>query len=287
MSVILANARRYRRQRKKRKSQMLNESVPVLHYHRKYLAPLLRSAGRSVFTHHRTRVVGDPRVSSVSGRGRKKTYTAELLAIILRTGSKGVTATALAEKLLARFKTLRQMARASIEELGEVPGVKPAKACQVKAALELALRLDASPKADADKESTARRAGGLLGAEMSSATDAAGAVRGLCREVGKECFWALVMDSRSRLRHLLRVSVGSLEKTLAHPREVFEEAIRSKASAIIVVHNHPSGDPSPSEEDVRLTRRLVEAGKVLGIRLHDHVIVAGDKHYSFREHAII
>ncbi|MBM3315226.1 hypothetical protein FJY71_05210, partial [candidate division WOR-3 bacterium] len=103
----------------------------------------------------------------------------------------------------------------------------------------------------------------------------------------RECFWVLYLDSRGRLVGRRSVSEGSLDTTLAHPREVFDPAIRAAAASVIVVHNHPSGDPTPSDDDVRLTRRLVEAGKVLGIRLLDHVIIAGERHYSFRNHALV
>jgi DNA repair protein RadC len=215
--------------------------------------------------------------------GPQELRTSELLAILLRTGTKGVTATALAEKLLARFGTLREMAEASVEELAEIPGVKRAKACQVKAALELARRLESR----SEQETACREGDGLLGADVSDARAAAQVVRELVREPGKESFWALALDARSRLRNVQKVSIGSLETTIAHPREVFEKAVRAKAAAIIVTHNHPSGDPSPSDDDIRLTRRLVEAGKILGIKLLDHVIIAGDQHYSFRQHAVL
>jgi DNA repair protein RadC len=216
--------------------------------------------------------------------GPQELKTVELLAILLRSGYKGVTATALAEKLLARFKTLRAMADASVEELEEAPGVKRAKACQVKAALELALRFQ-NPRND---ESTlVHETADILGSDVSEARAVVKVVGLLAKEPGKECFWALALDSRNKLRHVQRVSVGSLDTTLAHPREVFERAIRAKAAAIVVTHNHPSGDPTPSDDDVRLTRRLVEAGKVLGIRVHDHIIIAGDRSYSFRAHALL
>jgi len=216
--------------------------------------------------------------------GAHQLRTSELLAILLRVGAKGVTATALAEKLLARFGTLREMALASVEELEEIPGVKRAKACQIKAALELARRMENSAQVPGE---LVREIGGLLGKDVSDPHIAAGLVRELVREPAKECFWALALDARNRLRNVQEVSVGSLVTTLAHPREVFERALRAKAAAIIVTHNHPSGDPTPSEDDVRLTRRLVEAGKILGIAVVDHIIIAGDRHYSFRSHALL
>jgi DNA repair protein RadC len=215
--------------------------------------------------------------------GPQELRTAELLAILLRSGYHGVTATALAEQLLARFGGLKELAAASVEELEAVPGVKRAKACQVKAALELAVRLNRStevePEAGDSKD--------LLGSDVSEARQVVRVVNQLAREPSKECFWTLALDARNRLKHIQRISVGSLDSTLAHPREVFERAVRARAAAIVVTHNHPSGDPTPSDDDIRLTRRLVEAGKVLGIRVHDHIIFAGERSYSFRAHALL
>lgn len=212
--------------------------------------------------------------------GPQELKTAELLAILLRVGAKGMTATALAEQLLARFGNLAELAAASVEELTEVPGVKRAKACQIKAALELAQRMGAARSEPNGPDVTE-----LLGADASDHKTVVRVVNQLAREPGKECFYALALDARSRLKHVQRISVGSLDSTLAHPREVFERAVRAKAAAIIVTHNHPSGDPTPSDEDLRLTRRLVEAGRILGIPVFDHVIVAGERSYSFRAHA--
>ncbi|MEO0071420.1 MAG: JAB domain-containing protein, partial [candidate division WOR-3 bacterium] len=100
-------------------------------------------------------------------------------------------------------------------------------------------------------------------------------------------FFTVLLDARSRHIRTEQVSIGSLDTTLAHPREVFDAAVHDHAPAIVVAHNHPSGDPTPSEEDIRLTKRLIEAGKVLGIKLVDHIIIAGDRFYSFRNHGIL
>jgi DNA repair protein RadC len=215
--------------------------------------------------------------------GPQELRTAELLAILLRSGYHGVTATALAEQLLALFGSLQEMAAASVEELEAVPGVKRAKACQIKAALELALRLSRAEQAEPE----AADARDLLGSDVTETRQVVKVVNQLAREPGKECFYTLALDSRNKLKHVQRISIGGLDSTLAHPREVFERAIRARAAAVVVTHNHPSGDPTPSDDDIRLTRRLVEAGKVLGIRVHDHVVIAGDRSYSFRAHALL
>jgi DNA repair protein RadC len=167
-----------------------------------------------------------------------------------------------------------EVGRATIEELMLTPGIGKAKACQIVAAFELARRSDDTPCVR-DK------------AEMSDPKDVARLARSSVKDWRKECFFTLYLDSRNRLIGQTEVSVGCLDTTLAHPREVFEKAIRAGAAAIVVVHNHPSGDPTPSDDDIRLTRRLSEAAKILGIRLLDHVVVGREGHYSFRAHAVL
>ena len=198
----------------------------------------------------------------------------ELLAIIISRGTKGIPVRQIAERLVNQFHSVAEVGRASVEELMLMPGIGKAKACQIVAAFELARRSDDTP---CMKER----------ADVSDPKEAARLARSSVKEWRKECFFTLYLDSRSRLIGQTEVSVGCLDTTLAHPREVFEKAIRAGAAAIVVVHNHPSGDPSPSDDDVRLTRRLSEAAKILGIRLLDHVIVTRDSFYSFRSHALV
>lgn len=198
----------------------------------------------------------------------------ELLAIIISRGTKGMPVRQIAERLVNQFHSVAEVGRASVEELMLMPGIGKAKACQIVAAFELARRSDDTP---CMKER----------ADVSDPKEAARLARSSVKEWRKECFFTLYLDSRSRLIGQTEVSVGCLDTTLAHPREVFEKAIRAGAAAIVVVHNHPSGDPSPSDDDVRLTRRLSEAAKILGIRLLDHVIVTRDSFYSFRSHALV
>jgi DNA repair protein RadC len=199
---------------------------------------------------------------------------AELLAIIISRGTKGMPVRSIAEQLLKQFGSVADVGKATLVELCRVPGIGPAKACQILAAFELARRADDS-FAVKDRP------------EMADAAVVARFMRNRVKGQDKECFFTLYLDSRNRLMGEDPVSVGCLDSTLAHPREVFEKAVRARAAAVIVVHNHPSGDPHPSDDDVRLTRRLTEAGKILGIRLADHVILAGDSHYSFRAHALV
>lgn len=198
----------------------------------------------------------------------------EVLAIIIGRGTAGRSVMDIAHELVVRFKTMPALAAASIEELQQVKGIGPAKACQLKAALELVRRLDEPLDPD-------------CGTEISRPEAVFGLLRSECGRERRECFWVLYLDSRNRLIGRQKVSVGSLDSTLAHPREVFDGAVRAAAAAVIVVHNHPSNDPTPSDEDIRLTRRLMEAGRVLGIKLLDHVVVTRQGYYSFRAHALV
>lgn len=198
----------------------------------------------------------------------------EVLAVIISRGTSGRSVLSIAKDLVCRYQVLDAIADAPVEELTLVPGIGPAKACQLKAALDLARRLG-QPLDDA------------AGTDLSNPEAVARLVRSRAADHRKECFYVYAVDARNRLIARDDVSVGSLNSTMAHPREVFEKAIRAHAAGIIVVHNHPSGDERPSDDDLRLTRRLAEAGRVVGIPLQDHVIITRKGHYSFRGHALL
>ncbi len=183
-----------------------------------------------------------------------------LLAILLRSGVPGVNVLELARSMLLHFGTLNALAEADLEELSAFKGVGPVKAQMLKAALELARRISEEKNAD-------RRA-------LTNPTDVFEALRERARALRCEVFWVLLLDTRNRLlRTPGEVSRGLLNASLVHPREVFKDAIRASAAAVIVAHNHPSGDPSPSAEDLAITRQLVEAGRIIGIPVMDHVIL--------------
>ena len=184
----------------------------------------------------------------------------ELLCCILGRGIAGESVLVTAQRLLQRFGSLRGLAEASIEQLAEIRGVGPAKAVQLQAAVELARRI-AQPLPSAPQL-------------IDSPEAAAAIVRPQLLDKKKEHFIALLLDNRHQLIRKADISVGSLSASLVHPRELFKEAIAASAAAVIVVHNHPSGDPEPSEHDVALTKRLVQAGAVLGIEVADHLIIA-------------
>ena len=184
-----------------------------------------------------------------------------LVALILRSGTPGCNVADLARSLLTEhYPSLSELSRASVEDLARVRGVGKVKAQMLRAALELGRRLAAE-----SQENTAR---------IRRPSDAADLLRGQTQGLDCETFWTLPLDTKNRLRRRpVEVSRGLLDASLVHPREVFRPAIQASSAAIVLAHNHPSGDVTPSEEDLSVTRQLVEAGRVLGIRVLDHVIL--------------
>jgi DNA repair protein RadC len=193
----------------------------------------------------------------------------EILALILGRGIKGESVMMTSQKLLSRFGSLKGVANASIEELTQTRGIGPAKAAQIKAALELSKRLEANVD---EKPKPV----------LKSPEDVAALMRSKLKGKKKEHFWVLCLDTRNRLIGDKQVSIGSLDTSIVHPREVFKEAVSSSAASVIFVHNHPSGDPEPSKEDIELTKRLVKAGEIIGIDVLDHIIVCDKSYLSLK-----
>jgi DNA repair protein RadC len=194
---------------------------------------------------------------------------AELLALLLRTGGRGADALSVAAGLLERHEGLLGLARASGRELSEAAGVGPAKRATLRAAFELGRRLAAGRLAP--------------GTVLRGPADVFRHFHPTLRDAPTERFLVVLLDGRHRLlRHEL-VSQGTLTASLVHPREVFRPALRESAAALVLVHNHPSGDPAPSAEDREVTARLVRAGELLGIPVIDHVVVAERGYASLRE----
>ena len=193
----------------------------------------------------------------------------EILALILGRGIKGESVMMTSQKLLSRFGSLKSIANASVEELTQTKGIGPAKAAQIKAVLELSKRLEAD-------------VGEKPQPVLKSPEDVAAVMRSKLKGKKKEHFWVLCLDTRNKLINCKPVSIGSLDTSIVHPREVFKEAVSSSAASVIFVHNHPSGDPEPSKEDIELTKRLVKAGEIIGIDVLDHIIVCDKSYLSLK-----
>lgn len=202
-------------------------------------------------------------------RGVGALSDAELIAIILRTGDSttGQTALDLGRECISRFGSLGELAQATVTELCAIKGTGPAKAATILAACELGRR--------------------LAGCQLRFGQDRFTSPEQIhqhyvhrLKGLRKEQFHILLLDSKNRILRELLISEGSLTQSIVHPREVFTQAVRDSAAAVILVHNHPSGDPTPSREDREITRRLKEAGDLLGIRVLDHVIIGSDSFTS-------
>jgi DNA repair protein RadC len=209
--------------------------------------------------------------------GASSLSDAELIAILLRTGRVGANVIVVARDLLSRHGSLRELSRCTVTELAKLPGVGVAKAVQLAAAFDLGNRLAREPLAN-QKIDSPELADQLVGGEM--------------RMLRKEEMRAVLLDTRYRLIRIEDVSTGSVNESIAHPREIFRPAVIASAYAVIVVHNHPSGDPSPSQADHSLTRRLAEAAELMQIKLLDHIIIGAQSqnspgYFSFKEAGVL
>jgi DNA repair protein RadC len=201
--------------------------------------------------------------------GAKALSTAELLAITLRIGYKGTSALRLAEQLLARFDGLPGLSRASINELATIKGIGSAKAAEIKAALEMGRRLMAATPAERPKVGSPADAANLLMSEMML--------------LEQEHLRVILLNTRNEVLGMPTIYQGSLNTSVVRVAELFREAIRANAAALIVAHNHPSGDPSPSPEDISVTRQMVKAGELLDISVLDHIVIGHRRYVSLKE----
>ena len=211
--------------------------------------------------------------------GAERLSNADLLAVLLGSGTRGFSVLDVARELVKKYGSLTALAENSAEEFERIRGIGPAKSKLLKAALELARRMRDEP---------------LERPAIRTPADAVRLLRAEAHARAQEVLWMLPLDVKYRLkRPPVEVTLGLADASLAHPREVFREAIRCGSSAVVLAHNHPSGDPAPSAEDIRLTRELVAAGKVVGIPVLDHVILgradAGGHggHVSLREAGLV
>ncbi len=200
--------------------------------------------------------------------GAESLSTAELLAIIIRTGTKRESALSLGERVLSTFKGLKGLFNASLEQIAKIEGIGRVKATEIKAAIELGKRMFS-----------------LVGEEESVRITCPQDVVNLFPELPfqtQEHFNALFLDVKGKLIKARTLFVGTLDASISHPREVFKEAVACSAASVIVVHNHPSGDCTPSRDDIEMTRKLKHSGDILAIPLQDHIIVGKGGFYSFR-----
>ncbi|MDD4601196.1 hypothetical protein SDC9_09035 [bioreactor metagenome] len=208
-------------------------------------------------------------------KGSQSLSNAELIAILLRTGTRRDSAVGVAQRLLKKYEEpgIAAFAGLTPHELSQESGIGPAKAVTIAAAIELGKRLH-----------------DLAAAErpiIRSPQDAAYLMMPRLRFETKEQFIALMLSTKNHVLATPVISLGTLNASIVHPREVFRQAINYSAAAVILVHNHPSGDPSPSKEDIDLTARMVDAGKILGISILDHVIIGDKRYVSLKEKGII
>ncbi len=205
--------------------------------------------------------------------GPKQLSNAELLAIILVSGTKEESVISLANRVLMHFEGLKLLRDATIEELMTIKGIGTAKGVCILAAIELGKRMQ-----------------NLVSKErfvIRSPKDGADYVMEEMRSLKQEHFVALFLNTKNQIIHRQTIFIGSLNASIVHPREVYREAIKRSAASIIVIHNHPSGDPTPSQEDIHVTRRLTESGKMIGIELLDHIIIGDCTFTSLREKGYI
>lgn len=200
-------------------------------------------------------------------KGAQSLSDAQLLAILLRIGRIDSSAVEVAMDVLTQLEGLRGLANRSLEELCAISGIGPAKAAQILAAIELGKRALATPLTE--------------GKRIQGSQHIFQHYYPLLRDLRHEIFKVVLLDAKHTVIRDFTISQGSLTVSIVHPREVFNMAVRESAAAIIFVHNHPSGDPQPSEEDLALTQRLIAAGEILGIRVLDHVVIGDGKYISF------
>jgi DNA repair protein RadC len=230
------------------------------------------------FTVHDLPLSERPRERMMSA-GPKALSSLELIALILGKGIKGESVMVTSQKLLSHFGSLKNVLNSSLEDLTKIRGLGPAKATQLLACFEIARRIAHEEMTD-ELNRTNRES-------VKSPDAAVRLIRSEITDFSKENFFVLSFDTRNKLIGIDRISQGTLNASLVHPRETFESAIRKHAAQIMIAHNHPSGSTEPSEEDIKITKRLHEAGKIMGIELIDHIIVTRNHYLSFMEKGLL
>jgi DNA repair protein RadC len=192
----------------------------------------------------------------------------ELLALIIGRGVSKKSVMTIAQELLVKFGNIKAISEATIEELSQIKGIGFAKAVQIKACFELGKRKDLEPE--------------LKDFDIKDPQSVVKAIRASIKDKAKEHFKLILLNARNKILGVSTISIGSLNASIVHPREVFKDAIVHSAYSVVLAHNHPSGDPEPSEDDLKMTRKLVESGKILGIEVLDHLIIGKNAFFSFK-----
>lgn len=205
--------------------------------------------------------------------GAEHLSNAELIALLLRTGSQGESVIALAQRLLTGMKGLRNLHEASLQELTKIRGIGEAKAIQILAGIEIGKRLVRIRREDQISIQNPETVADFLMEDL--------------RYLPQEHFVCLYLNIKNKIIHKKSLFIGSLNSSIVHPRDIFREGIRYNAASIICAHNHPSGDPTPSPEDLMVTQRLVEAGNLVGIEVVDHIIIGDGSFFSLRSEGLI
>lgn len=207
-------------------------------------------------------------------RGPQSLSDAELIAILLRTGKKGKSVVSISHDLINQEGNLSRLALKSVASLQKTSGIGKDKAATLSAAFEISRRIQSQVR-------------WLYDVKITSPKDVADIYIPILRDELKENFYILCLSSSNKIMRAEKISMGSLNASLVHPREIFKVAIENSSASIICIHNHPSGNPEPSNEDIAITKKLVEAGKLLDIPLFDHIIIAGNNYTSFVERRLI
>ena len=205
--------------------------------------------------------------------GAENLSAQELLALVIGRGIPKKSVMTIAQELISTFGNVNAISQATLEELCQIKGIGIAKAAQIKASFELAKR----ENLETDEENF----------DIKNPEAVCKLISSTIKEKAKEHFKLILLNSRNKKIAISTISVGTLTTSLVHPREVFKEALAHSAASVILAHNHPSGDPEPSEDDLKITKKLVESGKILGVEVIDHIIVGKNSFYSFREKGLI
>jgi len=205
--------------------------------------------------------------------GEHTLTNAELLAILLRSGVKGNSAVDLGRKIIAKFKTFRNLSHTDISQWKEFKGLGEAKICQIKAAIEIGRRFMTEEKKSKGKVKSSKEVADLFMPRM--------------RDLKKEVFKVLLLDGRNNITDIVEIDEGTVTQTTPYVREIISKALQNFSPAIVCVHNHPSGDSKPSQEDKNFTKELVNAGKFMQVKILDHVIIGDNQYFSFADKKLI